>query len=106
MDPVRRGGLQLIGGVDLGGELPCLLRGTLQTESLVPVPAAGPAATGVPAVAGGLGRDAAFQGVGVELEDEHTSGGAVIGVHYDEAGADGFGDVGVAGHVFSPPVRP
>lgn len=56
MNPIGRGDLELIGGIDLGGELPGLLSGALETESLVTVPTPGPAATGVAAVAGGLGE--------------------------------------------------
>lgn len=54
MDPVGRGDLELIGGIDLGGELPTLLGGPLEPEGLVPIPSA-PAPAGVTAAAGGLG---------------------------------------------------
>lgn len=80
MNPVGSSDLQLVGGIYLGGELPRLLGRPFETQRLVPVsPTAASTAT-VPAVAGGLGGDAALQGVGVELEDDDALGVPVSGL--------------------------
>jgi hypothetical protein len=79
VDAVGRGDLQLVGRIDLGGELPGLLGGAFEAEGFVAVAAAGAAASGVAAVTGGLGGDAALQGVRVELEDDDALGGAGVG---------------------------
>lgn len=78
VNSVRRGDLELIGGVDLGGELPGLFGGTLQAQRLIPVTTAGSAAfTALPP--GGLRRERAFQGVRVELQHDDALGEPVSG---------------------------
>lgn len=101
MNPVGRGDLELIGGIDLGGELPGLLGGALEPEGLVAIPSA-PSAAGITGAAGGLGGEGTFEGVGVELEDDDALGGSALGVDDDDAGADGLGYVCVTGYGLVP----
>lgn len=80
MDAVGRGDLELVRGVDLRRELPGLLRGALEPQRLVPVPAPRPPTPTVATVTGGLGGDGALQGVRVELEDDDALGVPVSGL--------------------------
>lgn len=73
MNPVGRGDVELIGGIDLGGELPGLFGGALEPEGLVAIPSASSTA-GITGAAGGLGGEGTFEGVGVELEDDDALG--------------------------------